>query len=168
MLCKKGIPYIIDVEASGFGEESYPIEIGVILNDESKYCSLVHPQPDWLHWDDSAEEIHGISRELLFEYGRPVTEVADYLNKFLSGMTVFSDGWVVDKPWLNKLFYAAGKSMTFSVSPLEIVLSETQMEHWHLTKKKIFEETKLDRHRASNDAWIIQETYRQTLKIATA
>ena len=63
-------------------EESYPLDIGVILNDESKYCSLVHPQPEWLHWDD--------------------------------------------------------------------------------------EETKLGRHHASNDAWIIQETYRQTLKIAMA
>ena len=81
MLRKNGIPYIINVETSGFGKESYPIEIGVIPNDESKYCSLIHPQPEWLHCDN--------------------------------------------------------------------------------------EETKLGRHSASNDAWIIQETYRQMLKIVT-
>tara|TARA_B100000809_G_scaffold12879_1_gene11818 strand:- start:1149 stop:1406 length:258 start_codon:yes stop_codon:yes gene_type:complete len=38
-----GNPFIIDVEASGFGAESYPIEIGIALAEGSKYCALIIP-----------------------------------------------------------------------------------------------------------------------------
>lgn len=165
MLLKKGIPYIIDIEASGFGEDSYPIEVGAVLDNDRKYCTLIQPQSDWVHWDEGAEDVHGISRGQLFDFGKPAREVADNLNQLLSGMTLFSDGWVVDKPWLSKLFYAAGKTMEFNISPLEMILSESQMEHWHETKTRILEESNLDRHRATNDAWVIQETYRQTLSV---
>ena len=34
-------PDIIDIEASGFGPDSYPIEIGVALSSGEKYCSLI-------------------------------------------------------------------------------------------------------------------------------
>ena len=37
-------PLIIDVEASGFGPTSYPIEIGLALDDGHKYCILVHQE----------------------------------------------------------------------------------------------------------------------------
>ena len=156
-------PFIIDVEASGFGSTSYPIEVGVALDDGRKYCTLILPSPGWTHWDKDAEKVHGISRDLLHTYGMPVDQVADTLNELLDGVTLFTDGWVVDKPWLTTLFYAAGKPMSFDISPLEMILSEEQMAHWHATKDKIIEEMNLARHRASYDAWIIQETYRQTL-----
>ena len=48
-------PLIIDVEASGFGGASYPIEIGVALDDGHKYCALILPEPEWTHWDAAAE-----------------------------------------------------------------------------------------------------------------
>ena len=53
--------------------------------------------------------------------------------------------------------------MDFSVSPLEMILSEQQMERWHDTKGRLLAEVTKRRHRASFDAWIIQETYRRTL-----
>lgn len=34
---------------------------------------------------------------------------------------------------------------------------------WHETKEKIMNEIKFQRHRASFDAWIIQETFKKTL-----
>jgi hypothetical protein len=156
-------PFIIDVEASGFGSTSYPIEVGVALDDGKKYCTLILPSTGWTHWDKDAEKVHGISRDLLLTYGTPVDEVADTLNDLLDGVTLFTDGWVVDKPWLTTLFHAAGRPMCFDISPLEIILSEEQMAHWHVTKDRIIDEMNLARHRASYDAWIIQETYRQTL-----
>jgi len=156
-------PFIIDVEASGFGGASYPIEVGVALDGGQKYCTLILPSPDWTHWDKEAEKIHGITRDLLQTCGTPVDEVADTLNEMLDGLTLFTDGWVVDKPWLTTLFHAAGKPMNFDISPLEMILSEEQMAHWHETKDRIVEDMNLARHRASYDAWIIQETYRQTL-----
>jgi len=158
-------PFIIDVEASGFGSESYPIEIGVALNDGQRFCTLVLPAPEWTHWDKKAEKIHKVSRDMLEANGKPVNEVADQLNETLAGMILYSDGWVVDKPWLTTLFHAAGRQMKFSVSPLEMILTEKQMVVWHDTKEKVIKQINLTRHRASNDAWIIQETFKQSLAI---
>lgn len=156
-------PSIVDVEASGFGSESYPIEVGVVTASGEKYCTLIKPLDSWTHWDARAQDVHHISRQTLRDHGKPVYEVAEQLNNLLAGSVLYSDGWVVDKPWLTTLFYAAGKSMRFSVSPLEMILSEAQMAVWHLTKEHILQELKLPRHRASNDAWVVQETYRRTL-----
>lgn len=157
-------PLIVDVEASGFGGDSYPIEIGLALQDGSKFCTLIAPAPDWTHWDDEAETVHRISRDILETYGKPMRDVANFLNDILSGKTVYTDGWVVDKPWLTRLFHAAGVEMDFTVSSLEMILSPEQMEVWHDTKDQVVEDMELKRHRASYDALIIQETYKRTLE----
>ena len=70
---------------------------------------------------------------------------------------------MVDKPWLTTLFHKAQMEMRFRVSPLEMILSEAQMERWHETKDRVLAEVQKHRHRASFDAWIIQETYKRTL-----
>jgi hypothetical protein len=157
-------PLIIDVEASGFGGTSYPIEIGLALDDGHKYCTLIQPAPDWTHWDAEAERIHRISRDILETYGRPLESVTETLNELLASRTVYSDGWVVDKPWLTTLFHAARADMQFRVSPLELILSELQMAAWHREKDRVAAGIDLSRHRASHDAWIIQETYRRTFE----
>ena len=156
------IPNIIDIEASGFGVTSYPIEIGIVLSTGEKYCSLIKPVSSWTHWSYEAEEIHHISRDLLLNRGKTVIQVATELNHFLCDNTVYSDGWVVDKPWLIELYTAARINYSFSISALEFILNEQQMENWHQTKNRIIEELSLTRHRASTDAFIIQETYRRT------
>lgn len=161
-------PFIIDVEASGFGGTSYPIEIGVALSDGEKYCTLILPAPDWTHWDDDAEKVHRVPRDILETYGKPICDVTEKLNELLGGATLYSDGWVVDKPWLTTLFHVAGKSMKFDVSPLEMILSEDQMAIWHETKDKVIGEMDLARHRASYDAWIIQQTFKQTFDKSSA
>ncbi len=155
-------PLIIDLEASGFGGLSYPIEVGTAAQNNSKYCSLILPAEDWTHWDEGAEKVHRIARDILETYGKPLRSVAEDLNNLYAGKTLYSDGWVVDKPWLVKLFHAARLNMAFSVSPLEMILSEPQMKKWHETKNELLKETKQQRHRASFDAWIIQETYERT------
>lgn len=159
-------PLIVDVEASGFGGASYPIEVGVALDDGHKYCALILPEPEWTHWDPEAEKIHRIPRDVLETYGRPVRTVAETLNELLATRTVYSDGWVVDKPWLTTLFEAARMPMRFHVSPLELILSESQMACWHQEKDTVLASMDLSRHRASHDAWIIQETYRRTRRAA--
>ena len=156
-------PLIIDVEASGFGATSYPIEVGVALEDNRKYCTLILPAADWTHWDAEAEKIHRVARDILESYGKPMREVTAQLNAMLEGRTLYTDGWVVDKPWLTTLFNAARARMAFHVSPLEAILSEGQMVRWHETKDRVIEEMNATRHRASYDAWVIQETYKRTL-----
>jgi hypothetical protein len=159
---KIGRPFIIDIEASGFGPYSYPIEVGLALEPGTKFCSLIAPAPDWTHWDVSAEQVHRIPRDILETYGKPATQVALGLNELLGNMTVYSDGWVVDQPWLTQLFSRAGVAQQFSISPLEMILSEHQMEVWHEVKKEVIADLSLTRHRASFDALIIQETYLRT------
>jgi DNA polymerase III epsilon subunit-like protein len=155
-------PSIIDVEASGFGSDSYPIEIGAVLTSGERYCSLILPVPEWTHWDGQAAKVHGITRAFLEKNGRPVTEVAKALNSLLAGRTVYSDGWGFDLRWITQLFYTAGIYQQFKVSALENILSEAQMTIWHEVKNQVVAETKFKRHRATNDALIIQETYART------
>lgn len=156
-------PFILDIEASGFGNGSYPIEVGLALQPNHRYCSLIKPEPSWTHWDVSAEAIHKIPRQLLTARGQPARTVAGELNELLTGKAVFSDGWVVDKPWLLRLFEAAEIQMQFSIHDIQTILSEKQVENWHTVKQSVIEELRLSRHRASNDAQIIQETFKRSL-----
>lgn len=159
----KQSPIILDIEASGFGSHSYPIEVGVILEDKSKYCSLIRPESHWDHWSTEAEKVHHIERNSLIKNGKSPLDVAKDLNNILKGKVVYSDGWVVDNPWLIRLFEAAGIEMAFKLSAIELILKETQMNHWDETKKIVINELNIARHRASNDAQIIQETFSRTL-----
>src|SRR5690348_7840388 len=109
----RALPCVMDIEASGFGRGSYPIEIGVVLPDGSAYCTLIVPATDWTHWDGDAERVHGISRGLLLRHGRGPAEVARELNRRLAGREVYSDNWAHDYPWLARLFDAAGLSAQF-------------------------------------------------------
>jgi hypothetical protein len=157
-------PLIVDIEASGFGVNSYPIEVGLALENGEEFCTLITPAPDWQHWDIEAEKIHRVTRDILEIYGRPMEEVARQLNDLLRAKTLYTDGWVVDKPWLNTLFQSAGIEMEFSVRALEMILTPSQMEVWHQTKQVVIEDLSVRQHRARADAAVIQETYKRTLK----
>lgn len=145
--------------------DSYPIEVGVVLSDDERYCSLIAPKDDWVHWSEEAETYHNIPRSQLVQCGKPVAQVASELNRFLFNKTVYSDGWGVDQTWLIKLFYRAGMPMQFRVSALDMILSEPQMAIWHQVKTEVERELNIARHRASHDALIIQKTYIRTLEM---
>lgn len=152
-------PIIIDIEASGFGRGSYPIEVGFAGPNDERYCSLIKPLPDWTHWSDDAQLAHGISRSDLETRGRPAREVALELNQQLGGRQVYSDGWVVDHPWLMRLFFAVNIEPTFQLSPIELIMTEAQVNIWDGIHQQVLSDSKLKRHRASADAWIIQQTW---------
>ncbi|RDV28139.1 hypothetical protein DXV75_04030 [Alteromonas aestuariivivens] len=158
-------PTIIDLEASGFGAASYPIEIGVARSDGARFCRLIRPYDDWTHWDTDAEALHGLSRQHLCKYGLPGEEVCRELNSFLGRQTAYSDGWVVDYPWMLKLFAASRVNMTFRFSALEYVLTEAQMTHWKSVKSEICAQLPGHRHRASIDAELIQQTFIRTASV---
>ncbi|BFM05411.1 hypothetical protein [Halioxenophilus aromaticivorans] len=159
-------PAIIDIEASGFGPESYPIEIGAVLPDGRRFSSLITPFPEWCYWSDEAQAVHNISRQLLAEGGKSGVEVAHCLNAFLGSCQAYSDGWVVDKPWLDKLFYHARIRPTFTLSPIEALMPEAQINCWDNTKAQVIEQLQVDRHRASTDALVIQQTFLRSKQLA--
>ena len=72
-------PCVIDIEASGFGRSSYPIEVGYVLPDGRARCMLVRPAEGWTHWDEAAAQVHGITREVLQSLGYAATEIDSLL-----------------------------------------------------------------------------------------
>lgn len=161
-------PAVIDVEASGFGSGSYPIEVGIVLANGQRLSRLIKPLNSWTHWDEGAQALHGISREQLHQEGFAPRVVAEELNDILSGKTVYSDAWVVDKPWVDRLFDEVRVGRDFHISPIEAIFSEAQIEDWDLTKKRITEQSGQPIHRALNDALLIQETFVATRNSLTS
>ncbi|MEW7980079.1 MAG: hypothetical protein AB2813_09835 [Candidatus Sedimenticola endophacoides] len=161
-------PTIIDVEASGFGRGSYPIEVGVALPDTTTHCFLIHPDAAWTHWDSAAEALHHIDRQTLLRHGRSPAEVAGALNRLLAGARVYSDAWSHDLSWLGRLHEVSGVPQRYRLESLRVLLSEAQAAIWHQTKSRVIEQMALTRHRASSDALIIQETLRRTREAEAA
>ncbi len=151
-------PQIIDIEASGFGPDSYPIEVGVVLANGLRFSRVIRPLPDWTHWDSSAENLHGISQSDLQRHGHNPFQVARELNELLAGQTVYSDCWSVDKPWVDKLYNRLAMERNFYISPIESIVSEEQIEQWQGAMQQLGGQVS-PAHRALNDAVLIQETY---------
>ncbi|WP_417581399.1 exonuclease domain-containing protein [Nitrincola sp.] len=151
---------IIDIEASGLDpDHSYPIEIGVYNTDkpDTSLSFLIRPHPDWSHWDDVAEEIHGIERAELFRDGIAPDLACDQLNHFISQHADGSNRLISDAPdfdfmWLRRLFRTAQRPMLFKLAGIDSVLSLNR-------QTLIFAELEKQQmpHRALADARIIGE-----------
>ena len=155
---RRDAPTVIDVEASGFGRNSYPIEIGFVLPDGRTFCTLIQPQPAWTHWDRSAERVHHIARALIVQRGRPALEVAQLLNQQLDGRVVYSDGWANDYSWLGVLFDVAELSPRFKLENLRALLQDDEADRWYAVKQQVALERGPQRPRASADARLLQLT----------
>ena len=147
---------VIDIEASGFGRHSYPIEIGYVREDGQAWCSLVRPAADWLHWDRQAERVHGIARPTLLQHGRAVAEVARRLNADLAGRTVYCDGWAHDYAWLGVLFEEAGLVPRFKLESVNRLLDDAGLARLDAERRLAFATLGIGRHRASTDARALQ------------
>lgn len=152
-------PIILDIEASGFGADSYPIEIGYADVHGCLWHALVQPQPTWQHWDADAERLHQHTRQSLVLHGQSAREVAGQLNQALRGHTAYSDGWYQDYVWLHRLFEAADMTPAFKLEDLRLILSPQQKAHWHATKQRLATRMALPPHRAASDARILQMTW---------
>jgi len=160
------IPTIIDIEASGLGRGTFPIEVGFITGSKMIGCTLIKPISKWTTWHKDAEALHGISRDLLEQKGQDITWVANWLNSRLKSGTVYSDGWGNDMSWLGALFDEAEVFQSFRIESLLTLLSEQERELWSDVHDKVVTEAALTRHRASSDAKMIQETYIRIKKMA--
>lgn len=159
------IPDIMDIEASGFGAETYPIEVGFCLSSGERFCSLIKPDASWSHWDYNAEQVHGITREQLETHGQSAQLVCYELNDLLTGKTLYTDAWVADKAWLNKLYHLVGIEPSFQLSAIENIQTERQHLIWDRVREQLIEEAEFSRHRASVDAYFIQQLYLRTRDI---
>lgn len=160
------VPPIIDLEASGFGRGSYPIEVGFALENRDIHSFLIKPEADWTHWSEEAEQIHGITREQLQAEGMSIEEIAHKLNEMLSGQTLYSDAWSFDSSWIGRLFDSASIVQRFRIETINKLLKPEQVEFWHPTKEAVLQELGLKAHRAAIDVQVLQETYIRISKLS--
>ena len=107
----------IDLEASGLGLGSWPIEVGWCFLTGAADARLIQPAAQWSQeaWDDDAELLHGISRTRLDVEGEPARQIAAHLNSLLAGHQVFSDAPSWDGYWLYRLYDAAKMRQSFEL-----------------------------------------------------
>ena len=149
-------PCVIDIEASGFGRSSYPIEVGYVLHDGRARCTLIRPPAHWTHWDAGAERIHGITRPTLLAHGKSAGDVARMLNGDLAGQTVYCDGWAHDYPWLALLFDEAGVAPGFRLESVNALFDDAALGRLSVLQTEVRLVLGVSRHRASSDAVVLQ------------
>lgn len=113
----------LDIEASAL-DDGFPIEVGVALINDDETLEpgpaeswLIKPSSDWEDgaWDPLAEDLHGISREILERDGLSPWTVAERLSAALADVSVvYSDAPSRDGGWLSVLFEQS--PLTLSVS----------------------------------------------------
>lgn len=115
--------FTIDFEASGLGEFTYPIEIGIACwpapnLDIETWSTLIKPPEEWfLHriWNAASEEVHGIHRHELAHGATPAGALA-HANKLIGSHVAFCDGGEHDLRWLLHLAHAAGIPPSFHLA----------------------------------------------------
>jgi len=99
----------LDFEASSLAKTSYPIEVGWVFENGETDAFLIRPAPDWTDWDETAEHVHGISRERLQLEGIAHQDACDRLVRSLSTHTLFASAPSWDGHWLSMLLRAGGQ-----------------------------------------------------------
>ncbi len=151
---------IIDFEASGLHESSYPIEVAVLVGTMS-YEWLIQPEPDWQYWCSTAESMHGLQRNQLFKDGLPAHEVAYELNRAFGGSSgvVHSDAANWDSFWMKRLFKAAKLTPNFRIASLFEYLDRKQARSFESAKEELAESGQYRHHRAAEDVKMIYKAY---------
>lgn len=106
----------MDVESSGSKADSgsFPVSIGVAGPEGRSWGRLICPLEYWTHWDDAAEELHGLSRDMLIDDGHDPFLVCRAMNHEFKGLTLLTDAGS-DKRWVEKLFHEVGVKRAFEI-----------------------------------------------------
>ena len=96
---------ILDFEASGLSQESWPIEVGLswITNGHVQtWSSLIHPDPTWDlgDWSPQSAEVHGIPLSELKD-APSAAEVAEVFIDVVGRRGLASDAPEFETRWLS-------------------------------------------------------------------
>lgn len=160
MACVKKIAFI-DLEASGLGAASWPIEVGWCFPGSEPEAFLIAPAENWLDeaWDEQAEALHGVSQKTLQKKGEPINDVCRHLNKALAGADVFSDAPDWDAFWLYRLFSASDEKQGFPLKDFGELLREFSPEKVSAAISSASQTTP-HRHRAREDVLHMKAIYK--------
>lgn len=137
----------IDIEASGLGPDSYPIEVAWKCDSSGAQDEfLIDPASveGWDYWDEFAEELHCIEHEQLGRKGITAAQACERLNAALAGKTLTCDAYDFDLFWMRRLFHSQQMPMRFRIQGIERLLTPEQCEAYRKS-------TRFRRHRALRD-----------------
>ncbi|SDY84619.1 Exonuclease [Citreimonas salinaria] len=97
----------LDLEASGLGPDSWPIEVGVAWLDGRRvirHSSLIRPRAEWPEdaWSQVSAQVHGIPRSVLND-APDADEVAEWFLDLVGDRALVSDAPDHDGMWLQRL-----------------------------------------------------------------
>lgn len=139
----------MDLEASGLGPRSYPIEVAWKCGATGECDSfLINPESayGWNDWDPIAAEIHNIPRDHLIKEGISVREACKRLNQFIGDRDVISDALEFDYFWIRRLFEAGMMKPTFKMKGIDHILEGEQLIMYRLVAS-----AQVRNHRAMDD-----------------
>lgn len=148
---------VIDVEASGLHDTSFPIEVGWCFGDLRSGSFLIRPHESWSEedWKWESEQVHRISMRDCLRHGIEVEEAAVRLNETLQGHDVLASAPDFDGMWIRRLFETANIKPAFHVMSYKTVLrgitkelTESQQDDLLNKVRNLFPYT----HRAEEDA----------------
>jgi hypothetical protein len=121
---EEGFPCMLDLEASSFGPNSYPIEAAWSDDDGEIHRCLISPEvvPSWTDWSDESEAVHGIDRGRLLRNGWDPDYVAARIEENLGGKIVYSDAPDFDGRWLQPLFAVVDRPVPFALEHIDELL----------------------------------------------
>jgi hypothetical protein len=136
--------FFVDFEASGIHPECYPIEIG-ISGPGLELSHLIKPIQAWTYWDYNAQDLHGITREMLTEEGVDIEWLCEQLNAHFAHQILWADsnydGW-----WMESLFEVVGARPLFEVKNIFSLIDQSRLpDYYSATGGKVA-------HRALPDA----------------
>lgn len=155
----------IDLEASGLGADSWPIEVGWCFPEGDPCALLIQSAKGWKDdaWDPKAETLHGISREMLATSGEAPEKVCAALNAALEGVKVYSDAPDWDGFWLYRLYQAANMRQAFELWDFRDLFADMSPEAIQAASAKA-SGVAPHRHRASDDVLHMQTLYAITVQ----
>jgi len=167
------LPIFIDVEASSFAGDSYPIEIAWNMPEVEIENHLLNPYciKEWIDWDPASQAVHGLSRSYLSDHGEAPLIVAKRMNKILSGAEVYSDAAEYDVHWIDQLFKATGMVREFHVRDFFSLLPDEITNGYYMNnssllsryKEKARKRAGVPAHRANHDVKYLIELYMLTV-----
>lgn len=161
-------PMFVDLEASGLGPASYPIEVAWSNPAGEIEEHLIDPPEEWLtdlEWDPNAERIHGIPLRKLTTEGEPIEQVCEAFVRATARQPLYSDAPSHDGRWLRQMleFGGFGNHMLDVRDAIELFQPKISGAHLRMDAAKLQARVDLGlrHHRAGDDVRALLEAYKR-------
>ncbi|MEE9494711.1 MAG: exonuclease domain-containing protein [Gammaproteobacteria bacterium] len=153
---------LLDIEASSFSDNAYPVEIAW-GNEEGIESYLLDPSSveSWQDWSQRSEAVHGISQIMLASDGHNPREIYRKLDDIFSTKTVYSDEPEFDLHWLSAFERIFGcHTKTWKIHDIRQILY-TKLESGNnrsISAEEVLQKARSEatkRHRAHDDVEIL-------------